>query len=125
MYDIEVHILDKVAAERLKSKSQTLEGREAEISYNKKVIRINVIGLWDLAYGDYDTFTDELVGTIIHEYLHYFFHVNEIPQNEKMMHNLANDLLLLSLGHLIGAANEKDEKSIEAYEKWLNARFTQ
>jgi len=125
MYNIEVCVLDKVeTTELLKSKPQTLEeGREAETLYNGKLIRINLTGLWDLALRDYYTFIDELVGIILHEYLHYFFHVNEIPQNEELIEHLSSDLQVLSLGHLIGANNEKDE-DVRAYEKWLNARFT-
>jgi hypothetical protein len=127
MYDVEVCVLDKVEATELvktRLRPQTLEeGREAEILYDKKIIRIDLTKVWALAYGDYDTFVDELVGTILHEYLHYFFHVNKIFQNEELTHHLSNALLVLSLGHLIGAANEKDE-DVKAYEKWLNARFT-
>jgi len=125
MYDIEVCVLDRVSTtELLKMKPQTLEeGREAETSYNKKLIRINLTGLWDLAFGDYYTFIDELIGIILHEYLHYFFYVNEIPQNEELIERLSTDLQVLSLGHLIGATNRKGE-DVKAYEEWLNARFT-
>jgi len=125
MYNIEVCVLDKVETTELrKSKPQTLEeGREAETLYKGKLIRINLTGLWDLALGNYYTLIDELVGIILHEYLHYFFHVNAIPQNEELIEHLSSDLQVLSLGHLIGATNEEDE-DVKAYEEWLNARFT-
>ena len=125
MYDIEVCIPNKVStAEILKSKIRTLEeGREAEILYDRGLIRINLTALWDLAFGDYATFLDELVGIILHEYLHYFFHINGIPQNEKLIDHLSNELLVLSLGRFIGATNTKDE-NVKLYEEWLNARFT-
>jgi len=125
MWNFEVFVPNKVSIVKLaKRNPRTLEeGREAEIVYNKKLIRISLTGVWDLALGDYDTFLDELVGTIIHEYLHYFFHINGIPQNEELIRCLSLDLLVLSLGRLIGITNSKDE-DVRAYQEWLNAHFT-
>ena len=125
MWDIKVCVPNKISiTELLKSQRRTLEeGREAETLYNRKLIRISLTGVWDLALGDYDTFLDELVGVVLHEYLHYFFHVNGIPQNEKLIRCLSLDLLVLSLGHLIGATDSKDE-DVKGYEEWVNARFT-
>ena len=124
MYDFEVCVPNKVSMiELLKGKPRTLEeGREGETVYDKKLIRISLTGIWDLAFGDYYIFLDQFVGIILHEYLHYFFHVNGIPQNEEFIERLSLDLLLLSLGHLIGATDSEDE-DVKAYEEWVNARF--
>jgi hypothetical protein len=124
MYDIDVCILDRVpTAKLLESKTHSLEtGAEAEISYDRKSIRINLTGVWDLAFREYDTFLDELIGSMIHEYLHYFFHINGIPQNEKMVHRLANYLLVLSLERLIGATSGKAE-DIKQYEEYVLRHF--
>jgi len=109
MYDLEVCVTVKVPPEkflallRARSNAQTLEeGREAEISYDRKLIRVSLTNLWDMASGDYAAFVDELVGILLHEYLHYFFYTNQIPQNEQLIERLSTKLLLLSLGHLIG-----------------------
>ena len=109
MYDLEVCVTAKVALEeflarrRARSSAQTLEeGREAEISYGRKLIRVSLTNLWDLAFEGYASFVDELIGILLHEYLHYFFHTNQIPQNEQLIGKLSNKLFLLSLGHLIG-----------------------
>ena len=124
MFDIEVCIKNKVPlAKLLEIEPSSLEtGREAEILYDRKLIRINLAGVWDSAYGDYDVFLDLLVETIIHEYLHEFFNVNTIPQNEKLIVQLSITLSALSLGRLFGATegNDKDKK---AYEKWLHSHF--
>lgn len=110
MYDIKVYVPNKVSiTELLNHKSQKFEAREAETSYKDKIIRLNLTGLWDLAGGYYDNFLDELIGIILHEYLHYFFHVNGIPQNEKMIERLSIDLFILTLGRLVGATDNKDE----------------
>jgi len=99
MYDIEVCIQNKVSiAKLLERKPRSLEeGREAETLYDRKLIRINLTGVWDLALGDYATFLDELVGLILHEYLHYFFHVNGIHQNENLIDQLSNNLLRICI----------------------------
>lgn len=123
MYDIEVYVPNKVSiAELLKRKPRKFEDQEAEISYNEKTIRINLTGLWGLAVGDYDNFLDELIGIILHEYLHYFFHITGTPQNEKMIERLSNDSLILTLGRLIGATNNKDE-DVKLYKKLIIVRF--
>lgn len=65
---------------------------------------------------------DELVGIILHEYLHCFFHINQIPQNEELIEPLSNTMFILSSGHLIGATNnnhEYAEKYKELVEKLL------
>jgi len=123
MCDTEVCVPDKVPiAKLLASNPRSLEeGRDAEVLYSRKLIRINLTSVWDLAFREYPTFLDELVGTILHEYLHYFFHVNEIPQNEDLICQLSTKLLVLSLGRLIGGTNtEEDTKS---YEEWFKAHF--
>jgi len=124
MFDIEVCILNKVSIPKLlDSEQHSLEtGAEADISYDRRLIRINLTGVWQLAFEHYDDFLDELVGTIIHEYLHYFFHINRIPQNEELIHLLACNLQVLSLGHIIGAANGKDE-DIKQYEEFVHSHF--
>jgi len=124
MFDIEVCILNKVSTVKLlESNQHSLDtGAEADISYDRRLIRINLTGVWQLAFEDYDDFLDELVGTIIHEYLHYFFHINRISQNEELIHRLACNLQVLSLGHMIGATNGKHE-NIEQYEEFVHSRF--
>jgi hypothetical protein len=124
MFDIEVCILNKVSIVKLlDSEQHSLEtGAEADISYDKRLIRINLTGVWQLAFEDYDDFLDELVGTIIHEYLHYFFHIYRIPQNEELIHRLARNLQVLSLGHVIGATSGKDE-DIKQYEEFVHSHF--
>lgn len=123
MFDIEVCILNKVStAKLLDSEQYSLETGEAEISYDRRLIRINLTGLWDSAFGDYTTLLDELVGAVIHEYLHYFFYINDIPQNENMIRRWANYLSVLSLGRLIGASSKKDE-DIKQYEEFLHSHF--
>ena len=123
MYDIEVYVPNKASIiELLNRKSQKFEAREGETSYNDKIIRLNLTGIWNLAGGDYDTFLDQLIGIIFHEYLHYFFHVNGIPQNEKMIERLSIDLQILSLRRLIGATDNKDE-DVKQYEKLIGIRF--
>lgn len=124
MLNIEVCILDKVPiAQLLDRKIVSLEGgAEGQIFLARKLIRINLTGVWDLAFEDYDTFLDELVGTTIHEYLHYFFHIYNIPQNEKLIHQLSKYLQVLSIEHLIGATRAKNE-DIEGYEAFLQHHF--
>lgn len=120
MWDIEVFVPDKVSITQLvkRGKPRTLEeGREGEIVYEKKLIRISLTGVWDLAIEDYDTFLDELIGAILHEYLHYYFYVNGIPQNEELIGRLSLDLQVLSLGHLIGATDSTED--VKAYERWV------
>lgn len=122
MYDIEAHVPNKASITELLSHKEKFEAREGETSYNDKIIRLNLTGIWDLAVGDYDNFVDFLVGTILHEYLHYFFHVNGIPQNEKIIGRLSDDLHILALGRLIGATDNKDE-DIKGYRKCISIRF--
>lgn len=122
MYDVEVYVPNKASFTDLLNHSEKFEVREGETCYNDKIIRLNLTGIWDLAVGDYDNFVDFLVGTILHEYLHYFFHVNRISQNEKIIGRLSDDLFILSLGHLIGATDNKDE-DIKAYRKCISIRF--
>ena len=119
MYDIEVCVPDRPSTVDLLSVKGGFKTHEAEIFYEERIIRLNVTWLW---LDDYDTFVDELVGTIIHEYLHYFFHVNEMSQNEKIIEPLSYSLYLLSLGHLIGARGNRKE-DIEQYEKCISIRF--
>jgi hypothetical protein len=121
MFDIEVCVLNKVPTAELEHKSLE-EKAEALILYDRKLIRINLTGVWDLAFGKYVGFLDELIGIIIHEYLHYFFHVNGIPQTEEMISELSTNLLVLSLGRLIGGNSRKDE-DIKDYERWLRRLF--
>lgn len=109
MYDLELCVTTKVPLEeflallRTKTSPQTLEeGREAETCYDTKLIRISLTNLWDLAREDYASFVDELIGILLHECLHYFFHTNKIPQSEQLVEKLSNKLFRLSLGHLIG-----------------------
>lgn len=122
MYDIEVYVPNKASITELLNHKEKFEAREGETSYNDKVIRLNLTGIWDLAGGYYDDFLDHLVGTILHEYLHYFFHVNGIPQNEKMIGRLSVDLFILTLGRLVGATDNKDE-DIKQYKKLISIRF--
>jgi hypothetical protein len=124
LLDIEVCILDRVStAKLLHRRGKSLEnGAEAQIFYDRKLIRINLTGVWQLAFEEYGSFLDELIGVMIHEYLHYFFHINRIPQNEELIHRLACNLQVLSLGHMIGATSGKDE-DIKQYEKFLHNHF--
>lgn len=122
VYDIQVYVPNKASIVDLLSHKKKFEAREGETSYNDKVIRLNLTGIWDLAGGDYDNFVDFLVGTILHEYLHCFFHINRIPQNEKIIGRLADDLFILSLGRIIGATDNKEE-DIEQYKKCISIRF--
>jgi len=124
MFDVEVCIKNRVPLTKLlEIESSSLEtGCEAETLYNRRLIRINLTGVWDLAHGKYHIFLDELVGVIIHEYLHEFFHVNAIPQYEKLIAQLSITLSVLSLGRLIGATDREDE-DIKAYEQWLHSHF--
>jgi len=124
MYDIEVHVRNKASISDLLNHREKLEVHEGETSYNEKVIHLNLTGIWDLAVGDYDTFLDELVGMILHEYLHYFFHVNGLPQTEEMIDRLSIDLQILSLGRLIGAT-ENTEEDVRQYKKWVSIRFSE
>jgi hypothetical protein len=122
MYDIEVNIRNKASIRDLLYHKEKLEVHEGETSYKEKVIHLNLTGIWDLALGDYDAFLDELVGMILHEYLHYFFHVNGLPQNEEMIDRLSIDLQILSLGRLIGAT-ENTEENVRQYKKCIDFRF--
>jgi hypothetical protein len=124
LLDIEVCILDRVpTAKLLRRKVKSLKnGAEGRILYGRKLIRINLTGVWQLAFEECDSFLDELIGVMIHEYLHYFFHTNSIPQNEKLIHRLACNLQVLSLGHLIGATSGKDEDT-KQYEEFLRYHF--
>jgi len=122
MYDIEVHIRNKASTRDLLYHKEKLGVHEGETSYKEKVIHLNLTGTWDLALGDYDAFLDELVGMILHEYLHYFFHVNGLPQNEEMIYRLSIDLQILSLGRLIGAT-ENTEENVRQYKKCIEIRF--
>jgi len=122
MYDIEVCVPNKASITDLLNHKGKFETHEAETFYDEKTIRLNLTGIWDLAVGDYDNFVDFLVGTVLHEYLHNFFHVNRISQNEKIIGRLSDDLFILALGHLIGATDNKDE-DIKAYRKCISIRF--
>jgi len=122
MYEIEVYVPNKASITDLLTHKEKFEVREGETSYHDKVIRLNLTGIWDMAVRDHDTFLDFLIGTILHEYLHYFFHVNGIPQNEKIIGRLSDDLFILSLGRLIGATDNKDG-DIKQYEECISIRF--
>jgi len=122
MYEIEVCVPNKASITDLLNPKGKFEAHEAETFYSEKVIRLNLTGIWDLATGDYETFLDFLIGTILHEYLHYFFRVNRISQNEKIIGQLSDDLFILALGQLIGATDNKDE-DIKQYKKCISIRF--
>ena len=124
MFEFEVYVPDRVPLSKLlKTKPRTLEeGREAETVYDKKLIRMNLTGIWLLAFEDYGSFLDELTGIILHEYLHYFFHVNQILQNEELIESLSRTMFILSLRHLIGAT-DNDHESAKKYEEAVEKLF--
>jgi len=118
MYDLEVFIGDPYP-----DPSSKESGREARVIYKEKKIWINLTRIWQLGFEEYEMFLDEFIGAIIHEFLHYFVHINKIPQTEKQVYYITRPLQILSLGHLIGTREEEIEKDKNDYEKWVDNRL--
>lgn len=103
MYDLEVFVGDPYPPSPWDKESW-----EAMEYYEEMKSRINLTRIWQLAGEEYKHFLLELVGVIIHEYLHLFFHSNRMfeENTEEKVGILARHLKMLSAGHLIGVESE-------------------
>ena len=122
MYDLEIYVGESYPP--LNSKESH---REALITYEEEKIRINLTRIWHQSdvgerYGD---FLDEFIGAIIHEFLHYFFYINGMLEEntEEIAHYLSRNLMILSRGHLIGAGGEETEEDKAYFQEWINHQF--
>ena len=103
MYDLEFYVGDPYPP-LLSDEDQS----EAMEYYHEEKIRINLTRIWQLADEEYRHFLLELIGVIIHEFLHYFFYTSEMFQEntEEKVGKLARYLKMLSVGSLIGVESK-------------------
>jgi len=118
MYDLEVFVGEPEPPPNSKESQ-----RVAWIVYKEERIWINLTRMWERGCRDYGMFLDELIGAIIHEFLHYFMQVNKMHQTEEAIRQITPLLHILSLGHLIGAGEEETEEDKAYYQEWINNHF--
>lgn len=117
MYELEIYVGDPYPPNFKESH------REGWISYKEEEIRLNLTRIWQLSLKNYEDFLDEFIGIAIHEFLHYFMHINKMHQTEEIVEQLSHYLHILSIGHLIGAGTEETEQNKVNFHKWINHHF--